>query len=189
MDSLISKPSLSGRLAIILFSSFIIGILTNIAFAHFINLFFYTMFLGTLSAGLFFLVAWFCFGFQKRFDKTHFYLGFFLSICITLLFLSTFPLNIDRSFSVWSLKHLYQAEMLGKPLTPQALALDGQAFFSPKNGEIERRISEQLELKNIILTEKKEIKLTTRGKLVVWFDSTIGKIFNLHPEYSSLNSR
>jgi hypothetical protein len=77
--------------------------------------------------------------------------------------------------------------MLGEPLTPQALSLDGQAFFSPKMGEIERRISEQLELKNIILTEKKEIKLTARRKLVVWFDSITGKIFNLHPEYSSLN--
>jgi hypothetical protein len=95
-------------------------------------------------------------------------------------FLSTIPLNVDRSFTVWTLN---QMSMEKTPISEIRLIEKSTMFFDVSNGEISRRIYEQVRLKNI---EKVSggVQLTRRGKLQVIFHRVIQEIFNLNSKYT-----
>jgi hypothetical protein len=100
----------------------------------------------------------------------------------TFSFLSTIPLTIDRSYSVWLLKTVSQAEDRGDKLTETDLIEKSVDFFSEENGQLKRRILEQQKIGNI--KAGSEIQLTNKGKLITEINGIVGKIFRLDPKYS-----
>jgi len=110
-----------------------------------------------------------------------------ISISISLVpafiifsFLSTIPLNVDRSFSVWMINDMYK----NHSVIPEKVLEDTAAkFFSPQNGEIRRRIDEQKHLGNI--SEKAGIVyLTSSGKKTRLLDNLISKLYTLNKKYA-----
>lgn len=99
-------------------------------------------------------------------------------------FLSTIPLNIDRSFSVWILKSMKIAQSNNTNLNESTIELSASEFFSPQSGEILRRVKEQIGLGNIALDAMNNLKLTSQGQFQVKLNQLIGRFFHLNPKYS-----
>ena len=108
-----------------------------------------------------------------------------LSSCISLLisfsFLTTIPLNVDRSFSVWMINYVSHSE---EEITPTKLQVDAYVFFAPEKGEIQRRIEEQIRLGNMEVNSGK-IQLTTSGKRLAKINKLIRQVFALNYKYTS----
>ena len=107
-------------------------------------------------------------------------LGALLTATFVLFLLSFGPLNIDRSFSVWMLRRVAQAE---HPLTVTQTQQMAGAFFGQGSDEIERRILEQERLGNLHV-ENDVVTLTTSGKRVVFLNEWLSRIFGLNPKYA-----
>ena len=107
-----------------------------------------------------------------------------IAMLITFSFLSTVPLNIDRSFSVWMLNQISNQESLNKKTSVLSLKNQSAEFFSPDSGEIARRISEQIEIGNIVFITPNSVQLTSRGKLTTTLNHFISKFFLLNPKYA-----
>ena len=105
-----------------------------------------------------------------------------LTSLILFSFLSTLPLNIDRSFSVWTLN---QISNLPSEQTRTSLSTLAEDFFRKDSGEVSRRIDEQIKLGNLI-EESSNIKLTSRGRFQVQFHRLIAQIFGLNSKYTGL---
>jgi hypothetical protein len=105
-----------------------------------------------------------------------------LTSLILFSFLSTLPLNIDRSFSVWTLN---QISNLSKEQTRFSLETLAEDFFTQENGEVSRRIDEQIKIGNLV-EESNNIKLTSRGQFQVQFHRFIAKIFGLNSKYTEI---
>lgn len=110
-----------------------------------------------------------------------------ISFLMTFSFLSTIPLTIDRSYSVWLLKNVADAESSNKDLTYMALIENSETFFSQSNGQLTRRISEQERIGNIKVTSSGTIELSPKGRYVVRLNQLIGIVFGLDPKYSKLS--
>ena len=108
-----------------------------------------------------------------------------VSTLMTFSFLSTVPLNVDRSFSVWSLNQLYNYE---KPIDRKALLKEGESFFTVENGEISRRLGEQVRLGNVSEYRGK-LELTRRGEIQAQFHVLVRKFFGLTQKYTSQGDR
>lgn len=108
-----------------------------------------------------------------------------LSSCISLLisfsFLTTIPLNVDRSFSVWMINYMNDND--GKK-TATELQRDAYVFFAPEKGEIQRRIEEQIRLGNMEVNDGK-IELTSSGKRLAKINKFIRQLFALNSKYTS----
>ena len=110
-----------------------------------------------------------------------------LGICISLVpalavfsFLSTVPLNVDRSFSVWMINDMYKNH---SNISERALEETAAKFFAPQNGEIKRRVEEQKNLGNI--SEKFGIVyLTNSGRKTRFLDNLISKLYRLNKKYA-----
>jgi hypothetical protein len=100
---------------------------------------------------------------------------------LTFSFLSAVPLNVDRSFSVWTINHMYNFD---KPIDKSDLLKKGENFFTVGNGEISRRLDEQVRLGNVI-EHKDKVELTKRGKLQAKLHTFIRKFFGLNMKYTS----
>jgi hypothetical protein len=87
---------------------------------------------------------------------------------------------------VWLLKNVADAESLQVTKDRATLINDSVVFFGPSNGQLDRRINEQQRIGNISLSKKGEIELTSRGKLIVKFNSFVGILFGLDPKYSKV---
>lgn len=167
------------------------GVLFGLAIAallnRVVNYFFLCVFVGAFASGVLTLF------FEHRKKKAHFVskkemilvninsaLIVSLATVISFAFLAILPLNVDRSFSVWTLN---QMDRLEKPQSRNELILEGAEFFSPSYGEISRRIDEQIRLKNIEETGGK-LQLSERGKMQVKFHRALQKIFGLNIKYT-----
>jgi len=172
-------------LLVILFSV-LIGALSTAILQRFQNLFFYNLFLGTfvsfLSSYILFRVS------DKNFQIDHLnkVLVGLVSGLITFSFLATIPMTIDRSYSVWMLKSIYESEDRNRILTYSEFETKSVSFFSPNNGQLNRRIEEQLKIGNIEVQRFNKLALTDRGRFITHLNSIIGQIFGLDPEYSRL---
>ena len=167
-------------------TSVFLGLIASIVGQQINEFFFYNVFLGSIvSIAAMTILLW-------RFapsSPTSRHLNTCLAIIAGLLtfsFLSTIPLTIDRSYSVWLLKTVSQAEDKGEKLTETDLTEKSVNFFSEENGQLRRRILEQQKIGNI--TVGSEIKLTNKGKLVTELNGIVGKIFRLDPKYSQKRS-
>ena len=102
------------------------------------------------------------------------------STLLSFSFNSTVPLNIDRSFSVWMIN---QIATDSEPRDVAEIEKKSSEFFSPKNGEIQRRISEQISLGNLEIVEEK-VRLTPSGERVWKINRIIANLFNLNKNYA-----
>jgi hypothetical protein len=102
--------------------------------------------------------------------------------------LTTIPLTIDRSYSVWLLKHVAESNAFGKKIDEVSLINDSVQFFSPSNGQLIRRIDEQKRIGNFRIGDGGRIEITKKGKLIAIFDNLIRIIFGLEPKYSKLSN-
>ena len=165
----------------------IIGISSAAILNSKIQFFFYCTFLGSAVAGFS------CLGFlvctERRFkfkvtDSTEGSLSKVLAIAvatsITFSFLSTIPLNIDRSFSVWMLNRISADKTLS---SQEKIEKEAELFFSAESGEILRRVNEQLQLGNIERVNGL-ITLTGKGNFQVKFHNFIQGVFHLNDKYA-----
>ncbi len=106
---------------------------------------------------------------------------------LTFSFLSTIPLTLDRSYSVWILKNLRNYEIQNQKITEDEIIQDSVKFFSPAEKELNRRLSEQLKIGNIEKKKNGEVKLTSKGRAIAELNSLIGDIYELNPKYTKLN--
>jgi hypothetical protein len=150
------------------------------------NMFFYNVFIGAfLSMICSYILSKFTNG---RFFVEKIFRPYLLSISALLSFalLSTIPLTVDRSYSVWLLKDLAVAQASREPLSRENLIDKSQDFFSPSNGQLERRIVEQEKIGNIRINSKGEIELTRKGLAIAKFNELVGLLFGLEPKYSKI---
>jgi hypothetical protein len=128
------------------------------------NLFFYNVFIGSIGSGLFSLLL---FKSTKKYlliEKPFRPFLFVISVLLSFSFLSTIPLTIDRSYSVWILKYVSESSASNQNLSAKILTNESLKFFSESNGQLSRRIAEQERLGNIISGESGEIKITWKGR-------------------------
>jgi hypothetical protein len=167
--------------------SFLLGITSASIFQRFNNIFFYNVFFATfvtiIGASL-----------QLRFSKKRFFVvkpirSYLVVICglLTFSFLATVPLTIDRSYSVWLLKHITEVSASNQKIPESVLIEDSVAFFAPENEQLNRRIHEQKRLGNLVAIEPGLIQITPKGKLLAQLNSWIGSLFGLDPKYSKLH--
>ncbi len=105
-----------------------------------------------------------------------------LTSFILFSFLASLPLNVDRSFSVWTLNQISNLPAKQTRISLETLA---EEFFTQDNGEISRRIEEQIKLGNLV-EESSKIKLTSRGRLQVQLHRLIAIVFGLNSKYTSV---
>lgn len=182
----ISMTSIAVRNRLVLHSFlFSFGVLTASFLARFVETFVYVCFLTSLST----LMLYFVFNKTKVFQRLRIesresrILHILVASLITFAFLTSFPLNIDRSFSVWMLSGIYQESEMNKVTTRNDLEKSAQSFFSSQSGEIKRRIEEQVTVGNIRIRSGGEVILTSQGKLSVLFFRFISQLFALNPKY------
>ena len=171
-------------------SNVIISLITGLCIAagcqRLNSLFFYNVFLGALFSGLTSLLV---FQITKKKNNIELSLRPYIIIICTLLsfsFLSTVPLTIDRSYSVWLLKLVVETENSGVPVDKGKLLADSIEFFNASNGQLTRRIEEQTRIGNLQTNELGQVQTTTKGKIIAKINSIIGIIFGLDAKYSRL---
>ncbi len=87
---------------------------------------------------------------------------------------------------MWLLKHASELSVDNKQIPLTALTEDSIKFFAPENGQLDRRIQEQVRLGNLEKVEPGAVQITKKGKLIAKLNSFIGWIFSLQPKYSRL---
>jgi hypothetical protein len=176
---------------IMIFFEVIAGVVFGLTIAALLNrlveFFFLCVFVGALASGVLVLVL------DLKIRKNNIYsesenflikiisvLVIFLTTVITFATLAILPLNVDRSFTVWTLNEM---EINGKPQSRDELILESAKFFSSNSGEISRRINEQIRLRNIE-AEDGMLQLSARGKLQVQIHRVLRQIFALEVNYT-----
>ena len=149
--------------------------------------FFLNVFIGAFLGALAILVLFHFFKQKWKINKEVLPYMVAISFLMTFSFLSTIPLTIDRSYSVWLLKNVADAESSNKDLSYMALIEKSETFFSQSNGQLTRRIREQERIGNIKVASSGTIELSQRGRFVVKLNELIGIVFGLDPRYSKLS--
>ncbi len=168
-------------------AAIVIGISSAAIFNYQLNFFFYCTFFGSVLAGFS------CYILMSTIDKLSMSkitnsseellskaLAVIVAMAVTFSFLSTIPLNIDRSFSVWMLNKVSADATLNSQAQIEKQA---ELFFSAKSGEILRRVDEQERLGNIKRVDG-VITMTKRGKFQVRMHKFIRDVFNLNEKYA-----
>lgn len=161
-----------------------LGLVSAKFFNSYISLFFYVCFISALIT---FIFAFFSFKFGGRFPlatiKYSNEVTFLYSSLVSLIvfcFLSTVPLNVDRSFSVWMLN---QTATSAEDYSTQNLENLASDFFAPSGAEIKRRINEQISIGNMKRRDGK-ILLTEKGEFTWRLFRLISDFFGLNKKYS-----
>lgn len=165
-----------------------IGLLSAACLNRLVGFFFYVTFISAVISGVIcFLALYSLEQFSRKNPSKHLelkvlsnVLSVFLAMTITFSFLSTVPLNIDRSFSVWLLNNLDKTE---KSYEIGELEITAQEFFSTKEGEINRRIQEQLRLGNLEKFDDRYF-LSSKGKKLIKFNRLVALIWGLEKKYT-----
>jgi hypothetical protein len=103
---------------------------------------------------------------------------------IQMFFLSTIPLTVDRSYSVWLLA---RSEISDKEFVTLAkLEADTQNFFIGDGSELKKRMNEQSRLGNLKWNSSySAVSLSNRGKFQVRFNRLVSSFFGLNPKYAA----
>jgi hypothetical protein len=153
------------------------------------DVFFYNVFVGAFFSGV---TSFLIFKLKLRnfvFKNTFRPYAITISVLLSFSFLSTIPLTIDRSYSVWLLKHIAEEKSPEKLIDRETLVRDSANFFSAGNGQLIRRIDEQVMLGNLELEDAGSIKLSSKGLFIARVNHLVGIIFDLEPKYSRLKTR
>lgn len=105
--------------------------------------------------------------------------GLLISVLLFLMFFSL-PLNIDRSISVWLLAKTYDERSISETQYYQY----AREFFTNNHDEIDRRISEQMSIGNLVKGKDETYFLTSTGKKTVILFRFIANLFGLHSKYA-----
>lgn len=151
------------------------------------NLFFYNVFIGVCASGVISLAQFRFINKSLSVEKPFRLYVLLLSMLLCFSFLSTIPLTIDRSYSVWLIKNVAEANSSHKILSRQDLLAESITFFSPTGGQLDRRISEQIRIGNFTSASSSQIKITRKGWILAHFHHIIGILFDLDPKYSKLS--
>ena len=79
---------------------------------------------------------------------------------------------------------LNQMKQNGAPVSQLEIELTAAQFFSQKNGEISRRIEEQITIGNLSVRNN-QISLTKRGEYQVSLNKMIRIVFDLNKKYTA----
>lgn len=177
-----SRASIVIRFSTLL-SLFVVGILSAKLWHKFIDLFFYVCFVSSffvLILGFLVITLKRCL-FKRRLDLEKEILSVSIAVILTYAFLTTVPLNIDRSFSVWMLNSVQQQN---KALTVEELEALAHNFFHPSQGEIVRRLNEQSRLGNLYVDSEGKVQITLKGSRTSRFFREVSEFFDLNPKYA-----
>jgi amino acid transporter len=100
-----------------------------------------------------------------------------ISLLLTYSFVLTFPVTIDRSFSVYLLGYLYSS---GGKLTVEQLDDGVKRYFFDRH-MINKRLEEQVATGSIVITGR-QVTMTETGNRIVLMNKLVGKIFKLDME-------
>jgi hypothetical protein len=163
---------------------FVCGLILAAIMNRTIGFFFYCTFIGSIFSG--FVAAVILTG-NKKGNKLRslrlqrdIVLTIILTILLSFSFLATVPLNVDRSFSVWLLNQMSNNQT---SLTRVDLEVKAQDFFNAQNGEISRRVDEQIKL-GTIKKVSQDLRLTKRGIIQIEIHRLVAKFFGLTPKYT-----
>jgi len=112
--------------------------------------------------------------FKKLFDSSTIILSSTIIFLLSYSFNITFPVTIDRSFSVNMLGALYQFD---RPVSLSELDSVVYKYFHEKD-RLNKRIKEQLATGSIVV-DNDLVELTERGKSIVEINMLLGRIFRL----------
>jgi hypothetical protein len=107
-----------------------------------------------------------------------------LGASLVFTFFLTVPINVDRSFSIWMLGRIYNSQSEGASISITTLQEDSSNFFSSTSPELNRRITEQKNLNNIVEVGDR-VELTTSGRFIVITGRFLQRLFGLNPKYSN----
>jgi hypothetical protein len=168
--------------------SALLGISLSAVLQRFNNIFFYNVFIGSIFSGT---VSFYL----AKMTKRKYYIEIItrayiiiISVLLSFSFLSTVPLTIDRSYSVWLLKHVTEAQYAGTVIDRETLIEDSIDFFSAENGQLNRRIDEQVRIGNLEILDTETIQASSKGMLLAEINNLVGIIFGLEPKYSQLKT-
>lgn len=169
-----------------IFASAVLGISIAAVFQRLNGMFFYNVFIGAIFSGLMSYVS-FKVIFRNKPGKSEIrpYVTV-ISVLVSFSFLSTIPLTVDRSYSVWLLKYAVETQQAGKTIDLYELNVESTNFFSTANGQLDRRIKEQVRIGNFKLVDKNVIEVSRKGLFLAKMNSLIGVLFGLEPKYSRL---
>jgi hypothetical protein len=105
----------------------------------------------------------------------------FLVAIIVFAFLFIVPTNVDRSISVWLLAKTYNQQVISK----NELSKYAVAFFADTPTEIDRRVSEQISIGNLVEDKDGEYELSFRGQKTVEAFRLLATFFHLNKKYSN----
>jgi len=105
-------------------------------------------------------------------------------LSIQLFFFVTFPLTIDRSFSVWMLSTVQNEKVVSLDYLSE---LTENSFLNGTE-EVARRVSEQVAIGNLLLSgDSKIVTISRRGHIQVLFNKLICNLFGLNQKYAYSN--
>ena len=165
-------------LSILLSVSF--GLISTSVFTFFQSNFFFSIFIGSLVTLITYVLL------NRNFQNPQhgkfiiLQQGFTLSL-VVFLFLFAVPLNVDRSISVWLLAKTNERQELSE------VQLQNEAvyFFENSDHEVQRRVNEQIQLRNLELNDSNNYQITNQGKFLLQFFRIIAKVFNLNEKYAN----
>lgn len=148
------------------------------------NFFFYNVFIGSISAGAMTIILFRLTATKFKIEKSTCIYLTTISVLMSYTFLFTIPLTVDRSYSVWMLKEVAQADAFGLGKEKKNLLEESSFFFDESNGQLSRRIDEQVRIGNLKIANSGEVEITTKGRLWAIFNKYVGIVFGLEPRYS-----
>ena len=168
---------------IVLCVSTFLGIILSSIVNSVIDFYFYAVWAGSLFSlfCVFILNAYKVKKLQLR-SVTQAYQGA-IAFLLTFSFLSSVPLTIDRSLSVWMLSNINNTQIANMKITAPILQENSKAFFFGSDLEIQRRVAEQKRLGNVQVDTDGTIELSAKGKFQVLFNKLVGKLFFLNQRY------
>lgn len=172
-----------------IFGSAFLGLSIAAVFQRLNGMFFYNVFIGAIFSGL---ISYGSFKviFRNQPGKSEIRpYATIISVLVSFSFLSTIPLTVDRSYSVWLLKYAVETQQTGKTIDLHELNVQSTNFFSIANGQLDRRIKEQVKIGNFKLVDKNAIQVSRKGLFLARVNSLIGVLFGLEPKYSRLRTR
>lgn len=169
-------------------ASTIVGLGFAAIFQRFNGIFFYNVFIGSLLSGLTSFIIFKLSTQKKHTENIILPYAVIISALLCFSFLSTIPLTIDRSYSVWLLKYAAVAEHEKTNINKQVLIQESNNFFSARNGQLDRRIDEQIRIGNLQIEANGIIKLSGKGLLIAKLNNFIGIVFGLEAKYSRLKT-
>tara|TARA_Y100000992_G_C21273015_1_gene498045 strand:- start:3000 stop:3530 length:531 start_codon:yes stop_codon:yes gene_type:complete len=117
--------------------------------------------------------------FYKKLESCYYIL--ILTFLINYSFIATFPTLIDRSISIMILNNIASNKKMNIRQIKDSFEINYSQY---KNYyQVDKRLKEQLVLKNIYLDSSDQYNLTDKGKKFIKLTNFLKKIFNLKVSY------